>query len=163
MGDSNIRITKIRKIIGDKELYIGDFLRESPYTIEELRARDKSQDLVAWRHVGIVWLRLSGYSCAKAGGYFGRHHATVIHAEKRVFNHLTGFADADIKSAFDMLKKRAEEPFHLTDNVHQNAFMQQKMMEANLFRSINNGLRQKIYPAFGRKASSVVVNDCSIN
>ena len=61
-----------------------DFLISCPFSIEYLRAKNRKQEVMQWRQIGMSWYALEYGSLSKAGEFFNYNHSTVIHSMKCV-------------------------------------------------------------------------------
>lgn len=97
-----------------------DFISACPYTMDELRKRDRHTDIKQWRHVGMTFYALENNNILRTGRYFNMDHASVIHAIKNVMFANQGF-DPDLKDKIDsVLHTRANYLVYTSDiNVNE--------------------------------------------
>lgn len=68
-----------------------DFISICPYSVEELKSKDRYQDLMQWRQIGMVCKAIDLNNLSAAGRYFGKDHVTVIHAARCIKYAIDGF------------------------------------------------------------------------
>ena len=56
-----------------------DFLISCPFSISYLREKNRKQEVMQWRQIGMAWYALEFNSITQAGKFFNHHHSTVIH------------------------------------------------------------------------------------
>lgn len=61
-----------------------DFLISCPFSIEYLRQKNRKQEVMQWRQIGMVWYAIEYNSLTQAGEFFNHDHSTVVHALKCV-------------------------------------------------------------------------------
>lgn len=61
-----------------------DFLISCPFSIEYLRQKNRKQEVMQWRQIGMAWYAIEYNSLTQAGEFFNHDHSTVVHALKCV-------------------------------------------------------------------------------
>lgn len=61
-----------------------DFLISCPFSIEYLRQKNRKQEVMQWRQIGMTWYAIEYNSLTQAGEFFNHDHSTVVHALKCV-------------------------------------------------------------------------------
>lgn len=61
-----------------------DFLISCPFSIEYLRQKNRKQEVMQWRQIGMAWYAIEYNSLTQAGEFFSHDHSTVVHALKCV-------------------------------------------------------------------------------
>lgn len=61
-----------------------DFLISCPFSIEYLRQKNRKQEVMQWRQIGMAWYAMEYNSLTQAGEFFNHDHSTVVHALKCV-------------------------------------------------------------------------------
>jgi hypothetical protein len=61
-----------------------DFLIACPFSLSYLKEKNRKQELMQWRQIGMAWYAAEFNSITNAGKIFGYDHSTVIHALKCV-------------------------------------------------------------------------------
>lgn len=79
---------KIKSKLGIKQYSFTDFLVACPFSLNELKQKNRKDEIVYARHVGMTWLVLSGKTLRYAGEMFGLDHATALNSTKRVLSAL---------------------------------------------------------------------------
>jgi hypothetical protein len=59
-----------------------DFLIACPFSISYLREKNRKQEVMQWRQVGMAWYAIEFNSITQAGKFFDHNHSTVIHSLK---------------------------------------------------------------------------------
>ncbi len=59
-----------------------DFLISCPFSIEYLRQKNRKQEVMQWRQIGMAWYAMEYNSLTQAGDFFNHDHSTVVHALK---------------------------------------------------------------------------------
>jgi hypothetical protein len=59
-----------------------DFLISCPFSIEYLRQKNRKQEVMQWRQIGMAWYAMQYNSLTQAGDFFNHDHSTVVHALK---------------------------------------------------------------------------------
>lgn len=59
-----------------------DFLIACPFSISYLREKNRKQEVMQWRQIGMAWHAMEYKSITKAGKFFEHNHSTVIHSLK---------------------------------------------------------------------------------
>jgi len=83
---------QIKKLIGREARYdTADFWYVCPFTPDELSERNRRAELVLWRHVGVTWHVLSGYTAIEAARAVGlTNHTTALYCIQKVHKLLEG-------------------------------------------------------------------------
>jgi len=105
---SLVRLNKIKRLIDVDRFNPVDFLNVCPYSLEELSKKNKKQEIIRWRQVGIVWFCLAGKTNLKASNLFGRDPATGIHASQVVLNALEVKSYPDVIEIIEQLCKHVK-------------------------------------------------------
>ena len=63
-----------------------DFYDACPYSMDELRRKNRKQDIKEWRQLGMSWLAMQKFNLTEAGIQFNKDHATVIHSLNVIFD-----------------------------------------------------------------------------
>jgi hypothetical protein len=80
---NTIRNTK--KTFGkNKRFLFEDFLIACPFSIEYLRQKNRKQEVMQWRQIGMSWYAMEFNSLTEAGSFFRHNHSTVVHSLKCV-------------------------------------------------------------------------------
>ena len=61
-----------------------DFIISCPFSIEYLRQKNRKQEVMQWRQIGMAWYAIEYNSLTQAGEFFNHDHSTVVHALKCV-------------------------------------------------------------------------------
>jgi hypothetical protein len=101
------RLNRIKKQLDVDVFNFEDFVRESPFSLEQLKSINRYHELSTWRNVGILWLLMDGYSFKDVGRFFNRHHATIIHTTVEVDKCLEGFGNRDLLEAIQHMVKHS--------------------------------------------------------
>lgn len=59
-----------------------DFLISCPFSISYLREKNRKQEVMQWRQIGMAWYAIEMNSLTQAGEFFNHDHSTVVHALK---------------------------------------------------------------------------------
>jgi hypothetical protein len=59
-----------------------DFLISCPFSISYLREKNRKQEVMQWRQIGMAWYAIEFNSLTQAGEFFKHDHSTVVHALK---------------------------------------------------------------------------------
>jgi hypothetical protein len=59
-----------------------DYLIACPFSIDYMRKKNRKQEVMQWRQIGMAWYALEFNSITQAGVFFNHDHSTVIHALK---------------------------------------------------------------------------------
>jgi Bacterial dnaA protein helix-turn-helix len=127
-------LDKIQSKLDRFSFHENSFYEVTPYDSSELSSSNRKRNLVVWRSVGMVWLRLCGYSQETTAEIFNRDHTTVHHAEKQVLNALEGF-DFEIKEAFYKVMNFGKDTCIRTDELGINYINSLILME-NEFKKL---------------------------
>lgn len=77
---------EVKNLLNVTKVYFEAFFNVCPYTLGSLKSIQKQEPLIFYRHLGSLWVWLSGETLEQTGKYFNRNHATVIHSIKSVIN-----------------------------------------------------------------------------
>lgn len=59
-----------------------DFLITCPFSISYLKEKNRKQEVMQWRQIGMAWYAIEYNSLTQAGEFFNHDHSTVVHALK---------------------------------------------------------------------------------
>jgi hypothetical protein len=59
-----------------------DFLITCPFSISYLKEKNRKQEVMQWRQIGMAWYAIEFNSLTQAGEFFNHDHSTVVHALK---------------------------------------------------------------------------------
>lgn len=77
---------EIKNLLDVTKVYFEAFFNICPYTLHSLKSNQKQEPLIFYRHLGCLWIWLSGETLEQTGKYFNRNHSTVIHSIKSIMN-----------------------------------------------------------------------------
>jgi hypothetical protein len=77
---------EVKNLLDITKVYFEAFFNVCPYTLGSLKSIQKQEPLIFYRHLGSLWIWLSGETLEQTGKYFNRSHATVLHSIKSVIN-----------------------------------------------------------------------------
>jgi len=63
-----------------------DFYDACPYSMDELRRKNRKQDIKEWRQIGVSWLAMKSFHLSESGYSFNQSHGTVIHSLQSVMD-----------------------------------------------------------------------------
>ena len=75
---------EVKNLLNVTKVYFEAFFNVCPYTLGSLKSIQKQEPLIFYRHLGSLWIWLSGETLEQTGKYFNRNHATVIHSIENV-------------------------------------------------------------------------------
>lgn len=64
---------------------VSGVLSNCPYTLNQLRFKDRDQDRVYWRNMAMICYFMNGYNVKDSALKLNRHHSTLIHAIDQVY------------------------------------------------------------------------------
>lgn len=92
MGRKETVISDVKKFFKQaKYQSFNDFISACPFSLDELRSKDRKQDLMQWRQIGMICKAIDLNSLSAAGRFFNKDHATVIHAGRCIKDAIEGF------------------------------------------------------------------------
>jgi len=108
------RVIQISKTIDDvkysfplgTQFNFDDFILICPFTMNELKEKNRTQEIREWRQVGNTWLMLSELSITHAANFFEQNHSTIIHSSKLVISAMMGYYQC-LKNKIDMILDKA--------------------------------------------------------
>lgn len=110
-------IDQLKKILpSNRDFEMSDLFLCCPYTLDELKQKNRRQDIREWRQVALAWGALNTNSISSSGYYFSMNHATVIHSIKRVINAIMGY-DPNLNRKLNMVLKRETNTIRVSDSV----------------------------------------------
>lgn len=127
----------LKTAIGADRYDINDFWSICPYTQEQLSSDSRFKEIKDWRHVAMCWYFFSGMTAKQAGLNFNRHHSTVLHACKYLFNRLACKDDEDMDK---ILRELILLSGNTADNIQDKPILSAFLLESSLF-----GFRPYIY------------------
>lgn len=68
-----------------------DFLIICPFTLDDLRKKDRKQEIMQWRQIGMTCKAIETGCLSEAARFFNKDHATVIHSAKCVKEAMQGY------------------------------------------------------------------------
>lgn len=98
---------KIKRLLRAKRYNMDAFFAACPYTLEELKSKDRKHDIVCWRHLAMTWQLLSGENLTGAGKVFDRSHATVYNSLIHVLNTVEGFGSSVMADAIKRVREHS--------------------------------------------------------
>jgi chromosomal replication initiation ATPase DnaA len=129
-------IDRIKSKVNAQRYEMSDFYAVCPIPKADLHSRKRDKDIVRWRQIGMVWLRLSGNTTVIAASHFSLDHSTCIWAEGCVADSFEKYGDEVIRDYLEDLVRFVE------GNVMQSEDM--NVNEAVCAVLINNRLMQMI-------------------
>jgi len=96
-------LDRIKAKVNAQRYEISDFYAVCPIPYAILHSKKRDKDIVRWRQIGMVWLRLSGKTTVNAASHFSRDHSTCIWAEGCVADSFEKYGDEVIREYVEEL------------------------------------------------------------
>lgn len=77
---------EVKNLLNINKVYIEAFFNISPYSLSTLKSMKKQEPLIFYKHLGSLWIWLSGETFEQTAKYFNKNHATIIHSVNSVIN-----------------------------------------------------------------------------
>jgi hypothetical protein len=113
-------LDRIKSKVNAQRYEMSDFYAVCPIPYSLLHSKKRDKDIVRWRQIGMVWLRLSGKSLKDSGGHFAKDHATCIHAEGCVADSFEKYGDNVIRDYVEDLVRFVEGNVQQSEDVNVN-------------------------------------------
>jgi len=103
-------IKNTKKTFGkNKRFLFEDFLIACPFSIEYLRQKNRKQEVMQWRQIGMSWYAMEYNSLTEAGSFFRHNHSTVVHSLKCVQDRKWNPSlDEKVNKIVDLIEKDIE-------------------------------------------------------
>lgn len=117
----NIKL--IKELLGISNYDVNDFWEICPYSVEELK-KSRKTNLFPYRHIGLLWYILAGYTADDARKVFlYKDHTTATHVTKQILYTLQNnkFGHPSYVEIINQLKKIAS-PLKKTSDIWVNYY-----------------------------------------
>ena len=101
-------LDRIKSKVNAQRYEMSDFYAVCPIPKADLHSRKRDKDIVRWRQIGMVWLRLNGNTTVIAASHFSLDHSTCIWAEGCVADSFEKYGDNVIRDYVEDLVRFVE-------------------------------------------------------
>ena len=105
-----------------------DFYDTCPYTLEQLKNKNRKRDIKQWRFIGIFYQWMINNNFVETGRIFSRHHDSVINAVKVTVNAMDGYDD-ELKEKVERVINSNKYGIYATDDIHTNEVLALILLE----------------------------------
>ncbi len=98
-------INKIKRTLRIKQYSMDQFFKACPFTVSDLKSKNREHELVSWRHLGMTWSLLSGKKLTDSAAMFNRKHATAINSLTAVLHAFEGYGSPVLVEAIERVKE----------------------------------------------------------
>lgn len=139
-------LNKIKRTLRVKKYTMEQFFAACPFTLADLKSKNRKHELICWRHLGMTWGLLSGEKLVIAAANLNRTHASALNSLTVVLHCVEGFGSPYMADAIQRILEHATINGMLVPSYSISSFLERHIgdpdivsrLTPKLFEIINN-------------------------